>query len=173
MVLNIAKQVVVRFLEKSDDPEVRKYAAWIKDAEKEAVDLILDIITDGVRRDGKITSETAGRIRVAQGTSIAKRSNATSPPVSPFLEQYLDLLRTIVAIGSMRKAIYLQGFLHTSDCSSLWFFESDTTPKLALTRGVNDPYQIGYSARELKIFVFERMTDENFRAKNKAIGDNY
>jgi hypothetical protein len=177
MVVSIAKRVAVRFLEGSSDPRMQEAAKWINDAEKAAVDYVLNIIVGGFQRDGTISKRTADQI--LQGKEKFKNEGASavrdSPSATPFLDQYKELLSTIATLGSMRGAIYLQGFLHTPACSSLWRFAGKVPPALAVIQKplVGLPY-LGYERNDLTIFLIrEKLVAEDFKARNKAIGNNY
>ena len=113
-------------MKRSKDPKIRELAQWFNDSEQAAIDFVLNIIWGGISKDGEITATTADKAlkekeRLDKGGQIAP----TLPAPETFLDDYRAIIAAIAAPGSSGRALYLQGFLHTADCTSLWLFKGD------------------------------------------------
>jgi hypothetical protein len=167
--LGFVKKLLISYLARSEDPRLRALGGWINDAEQKAIDSILAIITDSVKNEGRITPVTAEKIL---GVSSQPSDPASVPahPPRTFLEQYLEFFRVVTSFGSLGKAIWLQGFLHSSECSSLWLFEDKKTPEVRIGT-VTGPDEIVYL--NFEILIGKKLDDAEFRSQNRQIGNNY
>ena len=135
MLLSIAKRVAIRYLGNSGDPELLEIAKWIEDAEEQAVNLILELLGQGLRSTGTVDKTTAAEILKVRRSG----PQATTDPVSealrdssPYLAEYRRLAHTLTTLASWRRGLYVQGFIHRRECTSLWLFGAGRPPSFGV-----------------------------------------
>ena len=175
MLGSIAKRVAVRMLERSDNPQLQDLAKWINDAEGRAVDLVLETLARVFKSGGKLDQSTADEIAKIKSGQTAL---PPAPPyeawtaTAPYLVVYARFCAATARLAAWRGAIYLDGFFHSENCTSLWIFESREVPKIdiAQTSGDAELLPIGL---DIKIFILPRLSDQDRDAANARLGSNF
>lgn len=172
--MSIAASIAIKLLERSNDPELREIAKWIKDAEGRVVDLVLDALGQSLKTTGQVDSakDQLSRIRDTAG-------NAPSDPLdpwttrAPWLVEQARMVRTIAALAAWRRAICLQGFFHDASCTSLWHFPTDKPIVVKIVQEFNGQPEVTAIDREVKIYLLPPSNPVELEATNVRIGANY
>jgi hypothetical protein len=174
ILLSFTKRVAIRYLEASDDPNLREFAKWIKDAEEQAVNLVVELLGQSFKDNGRIDQSTADQI-----VAVRNAKEPVAPPYErwrtqlPFLTEYARITATISTLAAWRRAIYLQGFFHSADQSTLWLFEDGKTPSIDIEEGMGGPSSLHFNSAHIKVFFPDAMTTIELQDKNAQIGNNY
>lgn len=175
MIFNIAKKVVVQLLQATGDPKLVELSKWVDSAEDRAIELILSIITEGLRTNGHIDSDTAAaalQVRTAGSVAPLDTVQAALSSTSPYLAVYRQVALTVAALASWREAIYLHGFIHTADCASLWVFPNCTSPVLLPTENHAGEKSLSLDCESLKVYLLPPLSPEDLLGRNQGIGNN-
>jgi hypothetical protein len=175
MLMSFAKRIALAYLERSTDPELRELAAWIKDAEGRVVDLILDAMGQSLRTTGDIG---AAKEQLQQMHS-ASQTGAPPDPLNawlhsaPWLVEQARVVRTVASLAAWRRAIYLKGFFHDADCTSLWHFSTTTALDIHIVDSVLGGHELSSVGTELKIYLSPTIETPKLVELNRSIGANY
>jgi len=177
MLLSIAKRVAIRYLGNSGDPELLEIAKWIEDAEEQAVNLILELLGQGLRSTGTVDKTTAAEILKVRRSG----PQATTDPVSealrdssPYLAEYRRLAHTLTTLASWRRGLYVQGFIHRRECTSLWLFGAGRPPSFGvLQQPIDGRSFISLYSNEIEVYIMDAMAQGDLQAANAKLGNNY
>jgi len=166
----------VEALRATGRPDLIEVANWLDNAEKAAVKAVLKFIGDSLKREGRISDGAASAIVNVKTEYI--QSQQSLPPstpeksTTPLLDEYLSLLSNIADIASWRSALFLQGFIHSEDCSSLWLFDlKRDSESFAIRDLYPGPPSILIPGGTM-IYLFDKTEDPEFRSLNSEIGES-
>lgn len=174
---SVIKAIVVESLRASNNPELARIADWVADAETALIKSIAKIIAGSLRsNNGQISEDAARKIVEIKGTAkdISSTPEKNIRSATPFLDQYVELLNYISFVGSWRHSLLLDGFLHSSDCSSLWLFSMDKDPVFQINKGMFDATEscILLSASNVEIYLLPKMKPKELTILNEELGLN-
>lgn len=171
--VNFIRLVVIETLRATGKPKLIALADWISDAETTAVKLIAKTISQSIRANGIITNEAERTILDVKNSPPQISPTDWPNSRTPFLDEYLELLEYIVSVGSRRERLLLQGFIHSSECSTLWIFEGNVDPHLEIQQTLlqTKPH-ITVSGANLEIRLLDKMTDDDISRLNTELGRN-
>jgi hypothetical protein len=173
MVLRLLKEIAVRTLRTSGDPQLSAVADWLDNAEAAAVNAIVDLLGNSMRASGRISSASVKQL--VEFTKTYTPIQETTPTdggytANPFLEQYLVALKFVGTVGCWGSALLLDGFVHSPECSSLWGFSPGGKPTFTITSGQYDSPYISIIDSGCSVFLFDRFPVDTRLALNEEIG---
>lgn len=172
--MSIVVRLAVGLLERSNDPDLQEIAKWVKDAEGRVVDLVLDALGQSLKTTGGVDAAKAqlNQIRSsANGMSTDPLDSWST--TTPWLVEQARIVRTIAALAAWRRAIYLKGFFHDANCTSLWHFPTDEALIVQVANGVLGEPELPAIGRQIRVYLLPPLDVTERNAMNRSIGANY
>ncbi len=173
--LTFLKALLVESLRASGRPELIEVAQWLDNAQDAAVKTIVRLVSQSFKANGRITERTSREIVATKEVFESSRHSGEEAPqrsATPLLDKYVEFLNPLVDVASWRRALILQGFLHTPDCCSLWTFNPEKNVELAVAKDRDISYIPIPSVTGMKVFLLDRLNDDAFAEANERIGEN-
>jgi hypothetical protein len=171
--LKLLKDICAEALEAAGYDEL---ARWVRDAPRQAIRKVVRIVMRALGFKGKLDKKDADEI------AKLKKETEAQPPApeaeeedDSALAQYLLALNAVVAAGSGRGYLLLDGFLHTDDCASLWVFNQEkAAQKDGIALEISDfgggaPYIIPDGAG-VQIYLLPKMERAKLLELNEQLG---
>lgn len=164
-------RLAIELLRRSGKVELIELADWIEDAPRAAAASIVDLLGHATSSGGGITPDVVREaLKVKTGFRATEADEMPRMSRSPFLEKYQEVVAAIIAAGRWREGILLHGFIHTSECSSLWRFERECS-----VHAVDEPGglpSIRFRGSGCSVTLLNKVTDEELQDVNRQIGEN-
>ena len=169
MIFEFLKTLAVEILRASGRSDLQRVADWIAETEGTAAKTLAKFIVASFGGGQPITEQAAVQILDAQ-KNINNKPDSAPEPDDSFLNEYLQLLKTVIKLGSPPKNLLLSGFLNTGDCSSLWVFDKGQSPLVIEKEWNADMKFINTRKSEVEIYLFPAVGDEELKKLNAQLG---